>query len=134
NTLTFARDLFEAEIVVPNFPQPLHVFTTHLKSGQDADDSPRRAAEARAISNYFVTSFLTTNATHPYLLTGDMNEDIARPPASNPKSIQTLSSSPTGLHLTTPINPYSTNELTHSIQNTNSGLSHRYDYIMPCGI
>jgi hypothetical protein len=37
------------------------------------------------------------------------------------------------LHLTTPINPFSTNELTHSIQSTN-GLSHRYDYILPCGI
>jgi endonuclease/exonuclease/phosphatase family metal-dependent hydrolase len=133
STNIFTRDLFEAEIAVPNFQAPLHVFTTHLKSGQDADDSSRRAAEARAISNFFVTSFLTTNANHPYLLTGDMNEDIARPPASNPKSIQTLVSSPTGLRLTTPINPYSTNELTHSIQATN-GLTKRYDYILPSGI
>jgi endonuclease/exonuclease/phosphatase family metal-dependent hydrolase len=130
---SFTRDLFEAVIAVPNFTQPLHVFTTHLKSGQGTDESARRAAECRAISNYFANSFLTTNAAHPYLLTGDMNEDIARPPSSNPKSIQTLISAPTGLQLTMPINPYSNNELTHSIQSTN-GLSHRYDYILPCGM
>ena len=28
----FTRDLFEAQISVPGFPQPLHVFTAHLKS------------------------------------------------------------------------------------------------------
>ncbi len=28
----FTRDLFEAEIIVPGYAQPLHVFTTHLKS------------------------------------------------------------------------------------------------------
>ena len=42
----FTRDLFEAQIAVPGFPQPLHVFTVHLKSGQGTDDSARRAAEA----------------------------------------------------------------------------------------
>src|SRR5207244_12571559 len=40
----FTRDLFEARIAVPHFAQPLHVFTVHLKSGQDADSSSRRAA------------------------------------------------------------------------------------------
>ncbi|MGO9588061.1 MAG: immunoglobulin domain-containing protein [Limisphaerales bacterium] len=33
----FTRDLFEAQISLPGFSQPLHVFTVHLKSAQDAD-------------------------------------------------------------------------------------------------
>ncbi|MCU0789082.1 MAG: immunoglobulin domain-containing protein, partial [Verrucomicrobia bacterium] len=93
----FTRDLFEAEIAVPGYPKPVHVFTTHLKAGQTTDASARRAAEANAISNYFVNGFLTTNASRPYLLTGDMNEDIYRPPSSNPQTIQRLTSGPTGL-------------------------------------
>lgn len=126
----FTRDLFEAQIAVPGFPQPLHVFTVHLKAGQGTDDSARRAAEANAISNFFAQGFLTTNGLHPYVLTGDMNEDLARPPASNPQSIQRLTSAPTGLQLITPVNPFTTNELTFSIQD-GGGLSKRYDYILP---
>jgi endonuclease/exonuclease/phosphatase family metal-dependent hydrolase len=129
----FTRDLFEAEIAVPNFPQPLHVFTVHLKSGQDSDSAAKRAAEAGAISNFFATGFLTTNALRPYLLTGDMNEDLARPPESNPQSIQSLISAPVDLQLATPFNPISNSELTFSIQNID-GLSKRYDYILPCGL
>ncbi|MEK7782148.1 MAG: immunoglobulin domain-containing protein [Verrucomicrobiota bacterium] len=125
----FTRDLFEAQITVPGFPQPLHVFTVHLKSGQGTDDSNRRSAEASAISNFITQVYFSTNSLHPYLLTGDMNEDIARPPSSNPQSIQKLISTPTGLRLTTPLNPYSGSELTHSIQ---AGLGKRYDYILPC--
>ena len=126
----FTRDLFEAQIAVPGFPQPLHVFTVHLKSGQGTDDSARRAAEANAISNFFAQGFLTTNGLHPYVLTGDMNEDFARPPASNPQSLQRLTSAPTGLHLTTPVNPLTGNEMTFSIRD-GGGLSKRYDYILP---
>ena len=126
----FTRDLFEAQIAVPGFPQPLHVFTTHLKSGQGTDDSARRAAEANAISNFLAHGFLTTNSLHPYVLTGDMNEDIARPPASNPQSLQRLTSAPTGLQLTTPVNPFTGNETTFSIRD-GGGLSKRYDYILP---
>lgn len=129
----FTRDLFEAEIVVPGFPQRLHVFTVHLKSGQGTDDSSRRAAEAGAISNFMVNAFLTTNGLRPYLLTGDMNEDIARPPSSNPQSIQRLVSAPTGFRLTTPLNSISASELTFSITDA-GGLSKRYDYIMPNGL
>lgn len=125
----FTRDLFEAQIAVPGFAQPLHVFTVHLKSGQGTDDSNRRTAETSAISNFITQVYFSTNSLHPYLLTGDMNEDIARPPSSNPQSIQKLISTPTGLRLTTPLNPYSGNELTHSIQ---AGLGKRYDYILPC--
>ncbi|MCW5555195.1 MAG: immunoglobulin domain-containing protein [Verrucomicrobiae bacterium] len=129
---TFTRDLFEAQIAVPGFPQPLHVFTTHLKAGQGTDDSARRAAEANAISNFFVNGFLTTNYLRPYLLTGDLNEDPARPPASQPLTVQRLTSVPTGLHLTTPINPFTGEDLTFSIRAAN--LTRRYDYILPCGL
>jgi hypothetical protein len=58
-----------------------------------------------------------------------MNEDILRPPASNPQSIQRLVSTPIGLQLTTPLNPYTASELTISIRD---GLDGRYDYILPC--
>ncbi|HEU5124825.1 MAG TPA: endonuclease/exonuclease/phosphatase family protein [Verrucomicrobiae bacterium] len=129
----FTRDLFEAEIAVPSFPQPLHVFTVHLKSGQDSDSATKRAAEAGAISNFFVAGFLLTNSLHPYILTGDMNEDLARPPASNPQSIQRLLGAPVGFQLATPFNPINASELTFSIQSGN-GLSKRYDYILPCGL
>jgi endonuclease/exonuclease/phosphatase family metal-dependent hydrolase len=129
----FTRDLFEAEIVIPDFPQPLHVFTVHLKSGQDDDSAAKRAAEAGAISNFFVRGFLTSNSLRPYILTGDMNEDIQRPPTSDPQSIQRLISEPVGLKLATPFNLTTSSELTFSIQSAN-GLSKRYDYILPCGL
>lgn len=130
----FTRDLFEAQIAVPNFPQPLHVFVVHLKSAQDSDSSAKRAAEASAVSNFFVTVFLPTNTSfHPYVLSGDMNEDVNRPPSSHPHSIERLVNATTGLQLTTPVNPISGSDLTHSIQAAN-GLDKRYDYIMPCGL
>ena len=129
----FTRDLFEAEIAVPGFPQPFHAFVVHLKSGQGTDDSLKRAAEANAISNFFVHGFLTTNGTHPYVLSGDMNEDISDPPPSNPQTIQRLISPATGLRLTTPLNPVTGSSLTFSIQSSN-GLSQRYDYILPNGL
>jgi len=128
----FTRDLFEARISVPGFPQPLHVFVVHLKSAQDADESAKRAAEAGAISNFFATVYLPAAGRQPYVLSGDMNEDILQPPASNPQSIQRLVSGPTGLQLTTPVNPITDSELTWSIQDANTGPSVRYDYILPC--
>jgi endonuclease/exonuclease/phosphatase family metal-dependent hydrolase len=121
----FTRDLFEAEIAVPGFALPLHVFTTHLKSGTDATSQQRRAAESAAISNFLATVFLPTN-TAPYLLTGDMNEDLLR--SASPRALVTLTSAPTGLHLTTPTNPVAGGELTISIR---TGLYNRYDYILP---
>lgn len=127
----FTRDLFEAQIAVPGFAQPLHVFTAHLKADSDADCCAKRAAEASAISNFFVTAYLTTNALHPYTLSGDMNEDIARPPSTSQQPIQRLISAPTGLQLTTPTNPVTGSELTISIQ---ASLTKRFDYIFPCGL
>jgi len=122
----FTRDLFEAQISVPGFEQPFHAFTTHLKSGTTADDHDRRAAEAAAVSNFFVTVFLPTNAGHPYTLSGDLNESD-----TNELSIQHFLSAPTGLWLTTPLNPVSTSPYTYTIRGT---LTKRYDYIMPCGM
>ena len=128
----FKRDLFEAEIALPGFPQPLHVFCVHLKSSQDAAASSERAAEAGAVSNFFVVTFLPSNGLQPYVLSGDMNEDLVRPPASHRQSIQRLVGTPTGLQLTTPLNPVTGSELTISIQS--AGLSKRYDYILPCAL
>jgi len=126
----FTRDLFEAVIAVPGFSQPLHVFAAHLKSGQDTASSAKRAAEASAVSNFFATVYLPANGGQPYVLNGDMNEDIIRPPASYPQSIPRLVGGPTGLHLTTAVNPFTDSELTWSIQDTD-GLTKRYDYILP---
>jgi endonuclease/exonuclease/phosphatase family metal-dependent hydrolase len=124
----FTRDLFEAEIAVPGWPQPLHVFTTHLKSGQAGDDTLKRAAESRAISNFFVNTFRPANPLRPYLLTGDMNEDVNIPPDGG-AALPTLTSLPTGLRIATPVNPQSGSHLTFSIRATN--LTRRYDYVLP---
>jgi endonuclease/exonuclease/phosphatase family metal-dependent hydrolase len=127
----FTRDLFEAEILVPGLPQPFHFFTTHLKALSDEDSAMRRAAEARAISNHFALGYLTTNAARPYALVGDLNEDIYRPRTYEQGAIQTLTSAPTGLRLTTPRNPVTNDERTWSIRNTS--LTIRFDYILPGG-
>jgi endonuclease/exonuclease/phosphatase family metal-dependent hydrolase len=131
----FTRDLFEAQIAVPNWPLPLHVFDAHLKSTDSSnpqDDADKRAAEASAVSNYFATVFLPgTNGTHPYLLAGDMNEDAFFPDSDyvSGQPIQRLTSAPTGLQMTIPINPITHTDLTESIQ---SSLDTRFDYILPC--
>jgi endonuclease/exonuclease/phosphatase family metal-dependent hydrolase len=127
----FTRDLFEAQIAVPGFPQPLHVFTTHLRAGGTWTNAAQRAAEAGAISNYFVTGFLTTNALRPYILTGDLNEDILRPNSTN-GLVQRLANAATGLQLTTPRNPFNNDDRTWSIQA--ASLSVRLDYVLPCGL
>jgi endonuclease/exonuclease/phosphatase family metal-dependent hydrolase len=129
----FTRDLFEAQISVPGFSQPLHVFVVHLKSSTDADSSAKRAAEAGAVSNFFATVYLPANGQQPYVLSGDMNEDILRPPPSNTQSIQRLISAPTGLQLTTAVNPFTDSERSWSIQDAD-GLTKRYDYILPCAM
>ncbi|NOS70844.1 MAG: hypothetical protein HOP33_13050 [Verrucomicrobia bacterium] len=127
----YTRDLFEAEVAVPGATEPLHVFTTHLKSGPDADSQDRRAAECSAISNFFVAVFIPTNGARPYLLTGDMNEDIDIPMNHGNQPIQRITSAPTGLHQTTPLNPFSLNRFTHSIQGS---LDARFDYVLPAGV
>lgn len=128
----FTRDLFEVEVAVPGFEQPLHVFTAHLKSGTSADAVQRRAAEAAAISNHLVTVFLPAYVSRPYLLTGDLNEDVLHPPAGSRKPISALANPATGLRLTTPTVPGTQNEPTWSTRPP--GLLYRYDYVLPGGL
>jgi endonuclease/exonuclease/phosphatase family metal-dependent hydrolase len=134
---TFARDLFEAEIAVPGWTQHLHVLTTHLKAtdnGSSLDRSNsvlRRMAEASAVSNFFVTNILVTYPSRPYVLTGDMNEDVARPVYSWSDAIKRITSPPTGLRLLTPLNPFTGSSNTYSIR---ASVSSRLDYVMPGGL
>lgn len=128
----FTRDLFEAEISIPQFPRPLHVFSIHLKSAQDGDSSAKRAAEASAISNFFASTWQAMNPLDPYVLCGDLNEDLVRPPARQLQPIQQMTGPATGLQLVTPVNPITGSELTFSIRS--ESLSRRYDYILPCAL
>lgn len=123
----FTRDLFEAQIAVPNFRAPLHVFTTHLKATSGttyADASAKRAAEGAAISNFFVTTFFVQFPGQPYTLSGDLNEEN-----TNTLAIQRLVSAPTGLRLTNPTNPFTGSINTYSTASANP--ADRLDYILP---
>lgn len=128
----FTRDLFEAQIAVPGWPWPLHVFTTHLKSGSTTDDLARRGAEALAISNYLAHTFVTQFPQRPFVLTGDFNEDTAKPrnPALNP--IPAVVNAATTLRLLSPLNPATGSERTWSIRG--SSLAYRFDYVLPSGL
>jgi len=128
----YTRDLFEAEIQVPDASEPLHVFTTHLKCCSDTTSKQRRGAEARAVSNFLATIFLPTNGGHAYVLTGDLNEDIERPYPNSGFAIETLISEPTGLLLTRPVNTITGDDRTWSMQSL--PLSIRFDYVLPCGL
>ncbi|HYG24238.1 MAG TPA: endonuclease/exonuclease/phosphatase family protein [Verrucomicrobiae bacterium] len=130
---TLKRDLFEAEIAVPGLPEPLHVFTVHLKSGQDTAAARQRTGETAAISNFFATTFRATHPMAPYVLTGDFNEDLMRPPPSRLGSVERLVNPGTGLHLTTPLEISGGSELTFSTQSPN-GFTRRYDYILPSSL
>jgi endonuclease/exonuclease/phosphatase family metal-dependent hydrolase len=124
----FTRDLFEAQITIPGFSRPLHVFTTHLKSssGGYTEAAAKRAAEAAAITNFFATNFFVNYPNDPYTLSGDMNESD-----TNALVIQRLVSAPSGLRLTNPTDPNTGKINTYSIQGS---LSERIDYIFPCGL
>lgn len=122
----FTRDLFEAEIAVPGFARPLHVFTVHLKATSGttyADAAAKRAAEAAAITNFFATNLFVHYPYDPYVLTGDLNESD-----TNALAIQRLLSPLTGLQLTNPRNPVTGSINTYSIQTI---LNSRLDYILP---
>ena len=125
----FTRDLFEAEINVPNWPLPLHVFTSHLKSTSGttyADAAAKRAAEAAAITNFFATNYFVLHPADPFTLSGDMNESD-----TNALAIQRLVSPPMTTRLTSPTNPVSGSINTYSIQGS---LSERIDFIFPCAL
>jgi endonuclease/exonuclease/phosphatase family metal-dependent hydrolase len=125
----FTRDLFEAEIAVPGWSQPVHAFSIHLKAFNDAVSAPRRAAEASAVSNFFVTVFLPVKGHRPHVLAGDFNEDIFRPRSYEQGAMHRIINDSTGLKLTTPLNPYNNDERTWS--STNSNPTIRFDYILP---
>jgi endonuclease/exonuclease/phosphatase family metal-dependent hydrolase len=123
----FTRDLFEAQIAVPGFVRPLHVFTTHLKSTSGttyADAAAKRAAEAAAITNFFTTNLFALYPYDLYTLSGDMNDDD-----TNSLAIQTLISPGTGLKLTNPKNPVTGSINTYSTTTANPGS--RIDFIFP---
>ena len=123
----FTRDLFEAQIAVPGFARPLHVFTTHLKATDGTnyfDNADKRAAEATAITNFFATNLFTLYPYDLYVLTGDMNAND-----TNELCIQTLISPPTGLTLTNPRNPVTGSINTYST--TTANPASRLDYIFP---
>jgi len=128
NLDNFTRDLFEAEITVPGFAQPLHVFTAHLKAtsspAQYADNAAKRAAEAAAITNFLATNLMTVHPLHPFILTGDMNA-----PDTNELAIQKLISPDTGLLFTEPRNPITGSVNTYSTAPANP--SSRLDYLFP---
>ncbi|MCX6895716.1 MAG: immunoglobulin domain-containing protein [Verrucomicrobia bacterium] len=130
----FTRDLFEAQITVPSFAQPLHVFVTHLKASTSnyTNDVAKRAAEAAAITNFFATNLFALYPLHPYILAGDMNEfEVTN------LSIQRLTSPFAGLQLTSPTNPFTGKYFTYPIQTAAGNLatpSERIDYIFPCNL
>ena len=124
----FTRDLFEAEVAVPGFARPVHVFTTHLKATDSdgyAENAAKRAAEAAAITNFFATNLFALHPYDLYTLSGDMNDDD-----TNALAIQKLISPATGLGLTNPKNPITGSINTHSTVNANP--SSRLDYVFPC--
>jgi endonuclease/exonuclease/phosphatase family metal-dependent hydrolase len=125
----FTRDVFEAELAVPHFPAPVHVFTTHLKSGQTGANVTNRFLEALAVSNLLVNTFLPAHPGRAYALVGDFNEDHASPPNARLRAVTALTNG-TGLRLTTPRNPASGREWTLSIRDR---LDRRYDYVLPGG-
>ncbi|MBI1177640.1 hypothetical protein GC207_09400 [bacterium] len=127
----FTRDLFEAEISVPQWSMPLHIFTTHLKSGFDADSISRRGAEALAISNFVVNTYYPTWTNQPFVLTGDFNEDVMANASYDADVVPKLTNSAVGLILTTPVNPTTKSERTFSIR---ASLQSRLDYILPNGL
>lgn len=124
----FTRDLFEAEIAVPHWSYPLHVFTTHLKSGFDADSIARRGAEALAISNFVVNTFYPGWRQQPLVLTGDFNEDVVVHANSGAGVVPKITNNAVGLNLTTPVNPATGSERTFSIR---TSLQSRLDYVLP---
>lgn len=128
---TFTRDLFEAEVELPTATERLHVFVAHLKAFQDDGSLHRRAAEASAISNFLVTVFRPAHPYCRYILAGDLNEDIHRPPQNSQMPISRIANEATGLSVATPLNPVTGDDRTISIR---AGLSKRFDYILPDGL
>ena len=77
-----------------------------------------------------MTVFLPTSGHRQYVVTGDLNEDILRPPRNTQHPIQRITNS-TGLTLTTPTNSLPGADRTISIR---AGLTKRFDYVLPSPI
>jgi endonuclease/exonuclease/phosphatase family metal-dependent hydrolase len=127
---TYTRDLFEAEIGGAGFDTPVHLVTTHLKSGSELNSATRRGAEtgAGAICNFFVNVFRPQHSDRPYALTGDFNEDVGRPGSNSRDAVARLANEFTGLRLTRPTNPVTGSERTWP--SGGDFLFVRYDYIL----
>ena len=78
-----------------------------------------------------MTNILVNYPGRPYLLAGDLNEDIARPIYSWSDAIKRIISPPTGLRLLTPVNPFTLGSNTFSIR---ASVSDRLDYVLPGGL
>ena len=127
----FTRELLEAEVCVPGCADPLHLFVMHLKAGTDADSAARRAAEARAISNFFATAWPARSWGRAVVLLGDCNEDVARPRPGEQGAIRILGHALPGLTWLTPVNPVTGDERTWSIRD--QALRYRFDYLFVGG-
>lgn len=123
----FTRDLFEAEVEVPGFPTPVHIFTTHLKAGSDATSIAVRAAEASAISNHFVRVLPALYPGRLFVLMGDFNEDVSRPRDVVRNPIPRLTNSATTLVMLTATNPVTQRSETWS---SRFSLNTRFDYVL----
>ena len=128
----FTRELLEAELVVPGFPEPVHTFAVHLKAGADVESAVRRAAEARAISNFFAVEWPARGRGRAYWLAGDCNEDIRRPRAAEQGAVQILLGGGTGLRLLSPVQAATGDDRTWS--SWHASLSYRFDYLLPSGL
>ncbi len=123
----FTRDLFEAEVAVPEFDTPVHVFTTHLKASGDTTSIGIRAAEASAISNHFVRSFPALHPGRPFLLVGDLNEDVSSPRDVQRNPLSRLANAATTLALIEATNPVTLRPETWS---SRFSLNTRFDYVL----
>lgn len=126
----FTRDLFEAEVEVPGFPTPVHVFTAHLKAGSDTNSIAVRAAEASAISNHLVRVLPALFPGRPFILMGDFNEDVSRPRDVARNPIPRLTNAATTLVMLNATNPVTQRSETWS---SRFSLNTRLDYILASG-
>lgn len=85
------RDIFEAWVQVPNAADVLGVFVVHLKASNGSTNDFRRAIEIIRLRQA-IDGFQLANPSAPWIVMGDMNEDIGDGPFNN-----SFSSLPSGL-------------------------------------
>ena len=108
---TYTRDLFEAEITVPGATEPLHVHFASEIGGGHGQSATARGGVQRGLQllrhDLHFHQWFSAVSAH-----GDLNEDINIPMSQNLQAIQRLVSAPTGLQLTTPLNPFTLTRFT----------------------